>query len=201
MTENLDQAQNLEHAMHVFWQHGYEGTNFNQLVAATGLSRKAIYKNWQDKRGLFVNCLTFYSDQMATLMLAPLVAPQTAGLPALLDFFTQFKQMLCTDTPLYGCLVVKTVAEIDQQDVEITNITQDFLQQVKNSIHHSLIAAQKHQQIHSNININQATVFLFAIHTAFGSLSGNHASRALLIPMVTQALVYLDQLKRQNHAH
>ena len=182
--------------MHVFWQNGYEGTNFTQLVTAMGLSRKAIYKKWQDKHGLFVRCLTLYSERMAAMMLSPLVDKNTAGLPALNAFFQQFKQLLASQEPLYGCLVVKTVSAVNPKDAKITAITQKFLQQVKASIHNSLIAAQNKQQLKSDVNIEQATEFLFAIHTSFGSLSGNQASHPLLLAMSTQALLYLGQMKR-----
>lgn len=187
--------------MQVFWQNGYEGTNFNQLVSATGLSRKAIYKNWQDKRGLFVHCLGFYSAYMTDMMLAPLQHQNTAGLPALHAFFQQFEQMLDTNTPLNGCLVVKTVSEVNPQDAEITAITHKFLQNVKDSIHTSLNAAQKQHQLNQNADIQQATEFLFAVHTSFGSLSSNPASHSLLKSMVTQAILYLDQLKQANNVH
>lgn len=201
MTETLQNNQSLEQAMQVFWQNGYEGTNFNQLVSATGLSRKAIYKNWQDKRGLFAHCLGFYSAYMAKEMLAPLQNPNSTGLPALSAFFQRFEQMLDTNTPLFGCLVVKTVSEFNPQDAEITSITHNFLQTVKDSLHASLTAAQQQHQLKQGANIEQATEFLFAIHVSFGSLSGNAASHPLLKSMIAQALLYLDQLKQVDNVH
>lgn len=196
MSQNSPQNQNLQAAMNVFWQHGYEGTSFNQLVTVTGLSRKAIYKNWQDKHGLFTSCLSFYSQYMAQQMLAPLTA-ETTGLPAIKGFFSNFQQLLTSESNLHGCLIVKTVGEMGTQDAEISAITHEFLLQVKNALYNALNIAQQTGQISQNANIAQAVEFLFAIHTSFGSLSGAPNARPLLTAMITQALAYLDQLETQ----
>lgn len=57
-----DQA--LENAMMLFWRQGAEVSSYNDLVAATGLSRKALYKTWPEKHLLVADTLRAYRMQM-----------------------------------------------------------------------------------------------------------------------------------------
>ena len=47
--ERADYA--LQKAMEQFWAVGIEATPYPELVKVTGLSRKALYQQWPDKRG------------------------------------------------------------------------------------------------------------------------------------------------------
>lgn len=194
MPNKMPNIQTLEPAMQVFWQHGYEGTNFNQLVDATGLSRKAIYKNWHDKRGLYTQCLELYSQKMTTQMLAPLLAVKCTGLPALQNFFGTFHNLLASDEPMLGCLVIKTINELGTDTAEIAQITHAFLQSVKQGLLNALTIAQAKGQIKPTANIPQAVEFLFAIHCSIGGVSNNALARPLLLTMVKQVEPYLTHL-------
>ena len=143
----MENIQYLQPAMQVFWQHGYEGTNFHQLVEATGLSRKSIYKKWGDKAGLFAHSLALYSQLMTAQNLKPLLAADGTGLPAVKDFFKMFKNYLQADAPMLGCLVVKTLAEMGSHNAEINKISFEFLGKVKTGLNHSLQIARKKGQL------------------------------------------------------
>ena len=45
----------------VFWEHGYEGTSYSDIMAATGLNKGSLYSSFGDKRALYQHALTEYN--------------------------------------------------------------------------------------------------------------------------------------------
>ncbi|MCB1517895.1 MAG: TetR/AcrR family transcriptional regulator [Hyphomicrobiaceae bacterium] len=88
MRENVEAGHNLEAldaAMALFWSKGAETAAYNDLVTATGLSRKALYANWPDKDSLVQATLQRYRDLVLEMVLAPLAKGGEAGLNAFWD--------------------------------------------------------------------------------------------------------------------
>jgi AcrR family transcriptional regulator len=73
MTENvIDPDSALNAALDLFWAEGAETTSYPEIVAATGLSRKALYARWPDKQVLIAATLDSYRRTVLTAMLATL---------------------------------------------------------------------------------------------------------------------------------
>jgi AcrR family transcriptional regulator len=56
----FDEGEVLDLALATFWQHGYEGTSIDDLVAATGLGRASLYGAFGDKERIFARALERY---------------------------------------------------------------------------------------------------------------------------------------------
>jgi TetR/AcrR family transcriptional repressor of nem operon len=50
----------VEKAMRLFWQRGYKATSVAEIVEATGLNTASMYKEFDDKDGLFEAALAYY---------------------------------------------------------------------------------------------------------------------------------------------
>jgi AcrR family transcriptional regulator len=61
----FEEAQVLDHAMEVFWRHGYEGASMAELTKAMGLNSPSIYVAFGSKRGLFDAVLNRYRERRA----------------------------------------------------------------------------------------------------------------------------------------
>jgi AcrR family transcriptional regulator len=66
----FDEDDVLDRALATFWEHGYEGTSIDDLVAATGLGRASLYGAFGDKEQIFARALERYcahaGDALAT---------------------------------------------------------------------------------------------------------------------------------------
>jgi AcrR family transcriptional regulator len=58
----FDEGEVLDLALATFWEHGYEGTSIDDLVAATGLGRASLYGAFGDKERIFERALARYCD-------------------------------------------------------------------------------------------------------------------------------------------
>ncbi|MBV9947094.1 MAG: TetR/AcrR family transcriptional regulator [Myxococcales bacterium] len=59
----FDEDEVLDLALATFWEHGYEGTSIDDLVAATGLGRASLYGAFGDKEQIFARALERYCAQ------------------------------------------------------------------------------------------------------------------------------------------
>lgn len=62
-TKEFDREQALDRAMQVFWQHGFEATSLDDLLAAMGIARQSLYDTFGDKRALFIAALKRYLER------------------------------------------------------------------------------------------------------------------------------------------
>jgi AcrR family transcriptional regulator len=78
MTDNLRlgdgalEERALHAALGLFWAEGAEAASYPEIVAATGLSRKALYARWPDKQALVAATLATYRQTVLSGMLATL---------------------------------------------------------------------------------------------------------------------------------
>jgi AcrR family transcriptional regulator len=56
----FDEDEVLDLALATFWEHGYEGTSIDDLVAATGLGRASLYGAFGDKERIFERAIERY---------------------------------------------------------------------------------------------------------------------------------------------
>ena len=72
---SFDIEDALEKAMHVFWEHGYEGASLPDLLDGMGLTRGSLYKAFTDKKTLFMQVLERYERQAVQAGVAMLNDP------------------------------------------------------------------------------------------------------------------------------
>lgn len=62
----FDMDTALHQAMKTFWAKGYEATSLDDLQQAMGIARPSLYHAFGDKRSLFLRCLSYYADNVAS---------------------------------------------------------------------------------------------------------------------------------------
>lgn len=104
----------LEKAAPVFNRKGFDGTSLADLESATGLTKGALYGNFQDKETIAVEAFAYAIATVKERMriaLAPI--PTFSGkLSAMLDFFARY----VFDPPIPGgCPLLNTAVEADDE--------------------------------------------------------------------------------------
>ncbi|MEV6342367.1 TetR/AcrR family transcriptional regulator [Actinoplanes sp. NPDC051851] len=101
----------LGRAMHVFWEHGYDGASLDLLTTATGLGRGSLYGTFGGKDELFRKALDQYSG-----VYGPRYESALAGHPgdpgaAVAAFFEVVLARIGDPGVPDGCLVVQSAAQ------------------------------------------------------------------------------------------
>ena len=58
----FDRAKALNRAMKLFWERGYEGTSFDELIAAMGISASSFYNSFGSKEALYCEATRSYLE-------------------------------------------------------------------------------------------------------------------------------------------
>jgi AcrR family transcriptional regulator len=58
----FDRASALNAAMKLFWERGYEGTSFDDLIAAMGISASSFYNSFGSKEALYCEATRSYRE-------------------------------------------------------------------------------------------------------------------------------------------
>ena len=142
----------LEKAVAQFWDKGYYGTSIQDLVANLGLSRSSIYDTYTDKRQLFLTSLAHYSEQSTALItdkilnsdnLLKTIEELLLGTPNCPQDGTVSKQPK-------GCFVVNTITELAAHDQEVTQIAQNSINAVVQTLTAALVQGQQNGTINKN---------------------------------------------------
>jgi len=96
----------------VFWERGYEGTSYSNIMAATGLQKGSLYSAFGDKRSLYLEALSRYDKQNVSAAVAILSNKDMTGearIDALMQSLVDAAQ---TKQGRWGCLLCN--AAVDQ---------------------------------------------------------------------------------------
>jgi AcrR family transcriptional regulator len=58
----FDRAKALTKAMKLFWERGYEGTSFDELISAMGISASSFYNSFGSKEALYCEATRHYLE-------------------------------------------------------------------------------------------------------------------------------------------
>ena len=72
----FDEEEVLEALCDVFWEHGYDGTSYSQIMAATGLQKGSLYAAFGDKKALYLKAIGRYDQQAVTCLLYTSPSPR-----------------------------------------------------------------------------------------------------------------------------
>ena len=108
-TRSFDPETALNAITNVFWNKGYEGATYEDLVAASGVSRKGLYNTFGDKEVLFVDALRHYRTRCVPAIFAPFrkVADGQADMRSALR---KIGERMKSEGGRRGCLMANTAA-------------------------------------------------------------------------------------------
>jgi TetR/AcrR family transcriptional regulator, transcriptional repressor for nem operon len=106
-------------ALGTFWQAGYHATSMDDLVAATGASRHAIYTEFGGKHALFISALDAYRDEIVTPAFS-MVEADGANLASVARYFEfQIARAEAIGLPGAGCFFANSSTEVAPHDDDV----------------------------------------------------------------------------------
>ncbi|WP_299194614.1 TetR/AcrR family transcriptional regulator [uncultured Litoreibacter sp.] len=136
---NTDDALNA--AMNVFWAKGYEDASLPDLLDGMGITRGSLYKAFTDKRSLFLRVMQRYEQEAVTPAVNLLADDSISdGLDRIETLFRNVVQTV-RGGDQRGCLMCTAAAGPASEDMEISQIVQNLLDQMKAGFDAALAAA------------------------------------------------------------
>jgi AcrR family transcriptional regulator len=101
----FDRVRALNAAMKLFWERGYEGTSFDELIAAMGISASSFYNSFGSKEELYCEATRTYLEWAGQWFNAILHDPSTDTRTAFAHLFeATAEEFTRGDHPL-GCMI------------------------------------------------------------------------------------------------
>jgi AcrR family transcriptional regulator len=101
----FDRDVALREAMKLFWERGYEGTSFDELIAAMGISASSFYNSFSSKEALYCEATRSYLEWSGQWFFAILNDPSTDTKTAFARLFeATAEEFTRGDRPL-GCMI------------------------------------------------------------------------------------------------
>jgi AcrR family transcriptional regulator len=101
----FDRAVALQAAMKLFWERGYEGTSFDELISAMGISASSFYNSFGSKEALYCEATRSYLEWSGQWFFAILNDPSINTKTAFARLFeATAEEFTRGDHPL-GCMI------------------------------------------------------------------------------------------------
>lgn len=118
----FDEAKVKNALRDVFWQHGYDGASYSDIMSATGLNKGSLYASFGDKRALYQHAISDYDREFISPGVRTLRDNNLSPKARLDGLFASLIKAAETPEGRWGCLLCN--AAIDQspfdKDVEDT---------------------------------------------------------------------------------
>ncbi|MFV0449779.1 MAG: TetR/AcrR family transcriptional regulator [Vibrio sp.] len=154
----FDREYVLRSAMNEFIAKGYNKTSMQDLKRATGLHPGSIYCAFENKRGLLLASLNHYAQTRSQSFEKFFAEGHSIlkGFELYLNDIIESKE--CHENK--GCLLQKSLSELEQQDEEVEQIICEMLNQWKLNIEHKLDIAKANGEIDTDTDCELLSDFL-----------------------------------------
>lgn len=120
----------LEKAKNLFWQKGFLATSTREIQTTMDMRPGSIYAAFGSKADLFHQTLIHYV-QTSTGDLNEKIAQSDSAWNGFKQYLRSIIVPCCAEVPSELCMVVRTLAELDESHQETLNIAKDLLTQVE----------------------------------------------------------------------
>jgi len=125
--QKFDREKVTKKARDLFWKKGYNAVSVQDLAQTMEISRSSFYNSFADKDTVFDEVLAAY---MPIAPCAPLedLKPGDPVIPAIKDMFMDICKNKAGDPEAKGCLMVNSIAALDQNNAPMKEILQKRMQ-------------------------------------------------------------------------
>ncbi|MCU7993968.1 TetR/AcrR family transcriptional regulator [Shewanella glacialipiscicola] len=188
----FDREQVLRGAMAAFMHKGYTKTSMQDLTQATGLHPGSIYCAFTNKRGLLIAAIEQYqldrSEQFNRLFANN--DNVLANFKTYLDYLV-IECLSCDSGQV--CLLTKALNEIAEQDVEIQNIINQYLQAMQLALMQQFAAAKLQGLLQGHRSSEQRAQYLMMGIYGLRTFAHTHPEAETLQHLAEQLLTDVCQ--------
>ena len=166
----------------VFWEHGYEGTSYADIMAATELKKGSLYAAFGDKRALYHQALAYYDKENVSDAIAMLSDETVSGEARIAALMQSLVDAAETKTGRWGCLLCNAAVDQAPSHHPTEVIVQQMMQRLKLAIGKALSAASASDKVE----------LIWTLYFGGRVVIKSGASKAVLMAIKDQGLSVLN---------
>ena len=166
----------LQEASKLFNTQGYKATSLSDITKATGLTKGAIYRHFEDKAQLERQSFLYMSDHMMRDVRTEIKTASTAPLKleAVLRYFSAYSRK---PPFIGGCPLMNAAIEVDDANPILKQEVQRTMASIHAAICHVIKNGIAHEQLAVGINVkSMASIIISSLEGGImmGKLSGSN---------------------------
>lgn len=134
----FDTDKVLEALRDVFWEHGYEGTSYADIMTATGLKKGSLYAAFGDKRSLYLEALERYDKENVSDSVAMLSDESLTGEERITALTQSLVDAAQTKKGRWGCLLCNAAIDQAPFDEKSEAVVLQSMKRMKEGIRNAL---------------------------------------------------------------
>jgi AcrR family transcriptional regulator len=151
----------LERVAPVFNRHGYAGTSMTQITEATGLTKGAVYGNFENKENLALKAFN-YSIRKLNKVLARVMNEEKdpeGKLKAISKFYRSYRIYI---QDWGGCPILNVSVDVNHQNVVLLERSREVIQKMKQRLSCIIRDGISQGQFRSNLDPERYASLMFA---------------------------------------
>lgn len=143
----FDEDKVLDALKHVFWEHGYDGTSYTNIMEATGLQKGSLYAAFGDKRALYQKALARYDEKEVSDAVHMLRNDNLTPAIRIEIMMTGPVDAAQTKEGRWGCLLCNAAIDQAPIDIETENTVKGSMDRLKAALIYAIGDEEKADHI------------------------------------------------------
>jgi AcrR family transcriptional regulator len=185
--KGFDRSVALQQAMKLFWERGYEGTSFDDLIAAMGISPSSFYNSFGSKERLYQEATEAYMAHSGEWFIGELAAATDAK--------TAFRKVLSTaaceftqsDQPT-GCMISVACTHVPPALASLRDMMAGYRQTAETAMADRIRRGIEEGDVPQGTDADLLAAFYSAFSRGMVVHARDGASRERLLDMVELAM-------------
>lgn len=183
---SFDRDAALEHAMLLFWKHGYEATSLAELTAAMGVTPPSVYAAFGDKKRLFLEAVNRYLTLSSWS--AQLIDEAPTAREAAFGLMRQCAINYTGKTTPRGCLVATGAISCSSAASDVQHYLADIRRGVEDKLADRIAKAVAADELPPDTDARALAAHVIAVIYGMSTLARDGASRAKLLRVAETAM-------------
>lgn len=180
----------LSKAIDVFWRNGYEDAKMEDVVAATGQNRYALYSTFGGKRELFLEALAVYHHRLRGIFWDGLEDESCPPLGALRRVATHMIREMASRGA--GCFLCNVAGQEARKDAVIAQRVQDYLTEIQAGMQIAMERAAARGDLAPWITPAEGAAMFMSMKLGCGAQSAAGASVETLLANLNTGMALLS---------
>lgn len=179
-------------ARDLFWRTGFDETSIDDVVAATGFNRYALYSEFGGKREVFLAALDRYHLERKQIFMAGLADEAAPPIDAIRDVFEFcIDEMASRGT---GCFMCNVAGEIAARDPVVRERIATYLEQINLAFGMALERAAERGELNTNLSPTDGVRIFVTLIMGLGMAAQHGADRQDMLATLEATLASISPL-------
>lgn len=179
----FDRSVALDQAMKLFWERGYIGTSFDDLISAMGISPSSFYNTFGSKERLYQEAAEAYAEQSRKWFAAALEAP-TDTKTAFRRLLTKSALEVTREGQPVGCMISLACVQVPPALEPVRQMMAGYRSGLEAAMAERIERGIAEGDVPGSTNVQALAAFYSALSRGMAVLARDGASRDRLLEIV-----------------